>query len=298
MSQSNNSVIPGKPLIIAHRGASGLAPENTLAAFRLAIAQGAQGIELDVQLSADDQPLVIHDTRLSRTTDARGFVNNLTISELSRLDAGSWFERRIALRPRTRDMVERARIESGNKSFEGEPVPTLEATLSLFSSASLARIYIELKSKPSSRKRLAESVLSLVRKFSLERSVTILSFDHEAVRLAKEIDPRVRTAATIGVSGRALVTPRSIIESVTNATADEAALHFGLATRRAVSALTDRNLGVSVWTVNRQIIMRRLIERGVDAIMTNYPDRLIEVIESPGRRLMRAKRDSYSPKDR
>lgn len=268
------------PLVIAHRGASGLAPENTLAAFRLAIAQGAHGIELDVQLAADNQPIVIHDKRLNRTTDARGSINDLTVKEFSRLDAGSWFERRIAMRPRTRIMVEQERARAGNKSFAGEAVPTLEDTLALLATAQLARIYIELKSKPSSRKMLAEAVLSLVSKFNLERSATILSFDHEAVRLAKELNKQIRTAATFSVSGRALVTPRSIIKGVERANADEAALHFGLATRRTVAALKERGLGVSVWTVNRQIIMRRMIDRGVDAVMTNFPHRLIEVIEA------------------
>lgn len=274
-----------KPLVIAHRGASGLAPENTLAAFRLAISQGAQGIEFDVQLSADDQPVVIHDTRLNRTTDVRGFVNNFTAKEFSHFDAGSWFERRLSLRPRTRIAVERERARAGSKTFAGETVPTLEDALNLIAPAALARIYIELKSKPSSRKPLAEAVLSLVHKFKLERSATILSFDHEAIRLVKESNSPVRTAATFSVSGRALLTPRSIIKAVEHASADEAALHFGLATRRMVAALKERGLGISVWTVNRRIIMHRLIARGVDAIMTNFPHRLIEVIESPDNRL-------------
>lgn len=280
MSHPTNSSLHHKPLVIAHRGASGLAPENTLAAFRLALAERAQGIELDAQLSADGQPVVIHDTRLNRTTGAKGFVNNLTSEELSRLDAGRWFERRIALRRRTRIIVERAMTEEGIRCFAGEMVPTLEDTLALIGPAGLARIYIELKSKPSSRKMLAEAVLSLVHKFDLERSVTVLSFDHEAVRLAKEINPQVRAAATFALSGRAL-TPRSIIKAVERVGADEAAMHFGLATHRTVAALKERGLEVSVWTVNHQMLMRRLIARGVDAIMTNFPSRLVEVIESP-----------------
>lgn len=289
MSYSDNSVDLHRPLVIAHRGASGLAPENTLAAFSLAIAQGAQGIELDVQLSADRQPVVIHDIRLNRTTNGRGFVTDLTAKELSRLDAGSWFERRIALKPRTRILVERAKVLSANNGIVSERVPALKEALALMATAGLTRIYIELKSKPSNRKTLAESVLSLVREFKLERSTTILSFDHEVVKLAKEIDPHIRTAATFSVSGRALMTPRSIARAAGNANADEAALHFGLATRRTVAALKETGFAVSAWTANRQIIMRRLIASGVDAIMTNFPDRLIDVIKMPDEGSVRAR---------
>jgi glycerophosphoryl diester phosphodiesterase len=112
----------------------------------------------------------------------------------------------------------------------------------------------------------------------------LLSFDHEAIRLAKDRAPYVRTAATFPVSGRALLTARSIIELVEDVGADEAALHYGLATRRVVSVLHEREIAVSAWTANRPLIMRRLIASGVDAIMTNFPNRLKDIIASPGSR--------------
>src|SRR5215212_8361264 len=93
-----------RPLVIAHRGASGLAPENTLAAFKLAMALGADGVEMDVQLSADNRAVVIHDARVNRTTNAAGFVENFTADHLAGMDAGAWFDRRLALRPRIRAM--------------------------------------------------------------------------------------------------------------------------------------------------------------------------------------------------
>lgn len=264
-------------LVIAHRGASGLAPENTLAAFRLAIELGSEGIEFDVQMSADSQPVVIHDARVNRTTNDAGPVAGFTADELARLDAGQWFQKRLNRRPRTRALVERI---AGN-GFTHQSVPTLEAALSLLAPANLKRIYIELKSRPASREALLESTLALARKFELESAVTLLSFDHEAIRLAKEVAPRVRTAATFPVTGRALVTARSIIASAKRVGADEAALHFGITTRRAVAALKENGLAVSVWTVNRKMMMRRLIDLGVDAIMTNFPNRLIDVLQSP-----------------
>ncbi|HKG21875.1 MAG TPA: glycerophosphodiester phosphodiesterase family protein, partial [Blastocatellia bacterium] len=88
-----------RPLVIAHRGASGLAPENTLAAFKMAIGLGADGVEMDVQLSADGKAHVIHDLRVERTTNGAGRVASLTSRQLGNLDAGGWFDRRLAVRP-------------------------------------------------------------------------------------------------------------------------------------------------------------------------------------------------------
>lgn len=263
-------------LVIAHRGASGLAPENTLAAFRLAIELGSEGIEFDVQMSADGLPVVIHDAHVNRTTNGVGLVAGFTATELARLDTSLWFQKRLNRRPRTRALVERI---AGNE-FTHQPVPTLEAALRMIAPANLKRIYIELKSRAASREALLESTLALVRKFDLESAVTLLSFDHDAIRLAKEVAPHVRTAATFPVTGRALVTARSIIASAKKVGADEAALHFGIATRRSVAALRENGLAVSVWTVNQKMMMRRLIDFDVDAIMTNFPNRLIEVLQS------------------
>src|SRR5437773_8679711 len=116
-----------RPLVIAHRGASGLAPENTLAAFSLAIAVGADGVEMDVQMSADGQPVVIHDSRVNRTTNGRGSVTRLTLDHLQRLDGGSWFERRLSRHPRVRAMIGRISAEAGSvvPCYSGEPVPSL-----------------------------------------------------------------------------------------------------------------------------------------------------------------------------
>ncbi|MEW6209383.1 MAG: glycerophosphodiester phosphodiesterase family protein [Acidobacteriota bacterium] len=264
-------------LVIAHRGASGLAPENTLAAFRLAIELGAEGIELDVQMSSDGHPVVIHDLHVNRTTDDTGSVSSFTANELAHLDASRWFQRRLKRRPRTCALVNSI-VGDG---FAREGVPTLEAALRVMAPANLKRIYIELKSRPANRQPLIEATLALARRFEIERAVTLLSFDHEAIRLAKEIAPHIRAAATFPVTGRALVTARSIIASAKRGGADEAALHFGIASRRAIAALHENGLKVSVWTVNRKMMMKRLVSFGADAIMTNYPNRLIEVLRAP-----------------
>lgn len=271
-----------RPLVIAHRGASGLAPENTLAAFRLALALGADGVEMDVQMSADGWPVVIHDARVNRTTDGEGSVSRLTVDQFKRLDAGRWFDRRLSRRPRVRAMAQRIFGQGAATAprFSGEPVPSLEEALLLLTPAPLKRIYIELKGNPAHNQALLEAVLSLVREFRVDRSVTLLSFDHAIVRRAKELARDIRTAATFPVRGRRLISTRSIIRAAEKAGVDEVALHFGLANKRSVGALHDRGLSVSVWTVNSKIAMRRLAAAGVDAIMTDFPNRLLDFLDA------------------
>lgn len=271
-----------KPLVIAHRGASGFAPENTLAAFKLAIALGADGVEMDAQLSADGRVVVIHDARVNRTTNATGPVASFTAAELQELDAGEWFGRRLMKRPRLRAALEReAGLVSDNGArLSAEPVPTLESVLALLAPARLSRVYIEFKGGRASRRALVEAVISLVRESRMERVVTLLSFDHESVRMAKQMAGEIRTAATFSIAGRRLMSARSIIRAAESVGADEAAIHYGLVTRRTVEALHENGLVVSAWTANSRLVMRRLAACGVDSIMTNYPKRLIEALGS------------------
>lgn len=268
------------PLVIAHRGASGLSPENTLAAFRLAVALGADGVEMDVQLTADGRAVVIHDSHVNRTTNGKGPVASFTLERLSELDAGRWFDKKLTLRPGARRTIKRLATENGyNHIYSGESVPTLEAVIEALIPAKLERIYIELKCGGiEQRDALVNTVRAIVRRPGLEKMVTLLSFDHEAICTIKRLSPSVRTAATFPVSGRALVPAQTIIKLVEKARADEAALHYSLATRRTVTALHENEIAVSAWTANRPIVMKRLIASGVDAIMTNFPDRLRDVI--------------------
>jgi glycerophosphoryl diester phosphodiesterase len=125
---------------------------------------------------------------------------------------------------------------------------------------------------------LLVSTVRLIRKFGLQGSVTLLSFDHGAISLAKEIAPEIRAAINIPAARGAVLTSRAVLRSAEEAAADEVALHYGLATHRAVEALHRRGLRVSAWTVNRKVLMRRLIRFGVDSIITDFPDRLLAVI--------------------
>jgi glycerophosphoryl diester phosphodiesterase len=280
-----NSQSRSRPLVIAHRGASGLAPENTLAAFRLAVALGADGIELDVRLSADRRAVVMHDARVNRTTTGAGPVGGLTAEQLAGLDASQWFERRLVVKLRARARAAQAGFlpNNGGMKFSGEGVPSLESALALLASLRLRRIYIELKDSPANKEPLLDEVLSLAQQFRVESAITLLSFDHEIIRRAKQINPGIRAAATFPFLGARLMTADAISRAIEEAGADEAALHFGLATRRVTGRLHERGLSVAVWTANNRLVMRRLIACGVDSIMTNFPNRLIEVLDSPPR---------------
>jgi glycerophosphoryl diester phosphodiesterase len=161
-------------------------------------------------------------------------------------------------------------------------VPTLDEALALFARARLRRIYVELKGSPASKEALLNHVIGDVFNHRLEDRVTLLSFDHALVRRAKEAS-NIRTAATFSPAGGKFMTARSIIRAVEDARADEAAIHFGLVTRRVADALGERGLSLSAWTANNKLIMRRLVSCGVDSIMTNFPNRLFEMLEARAR---------------
>jgi len=157
---------PGRTtLVVAHRGSSAFAPENTLAAFRRAVSDGADAIELDVHLSRDGEVVVIHDARLRRTTDGRGWVSRHSVRELKRLDAGGWFHRR----------------------FAGERVPTLSEVLEEIGGR--VGVNIEIKGNRRQQKRgIVERCLSVVRRHRASRCVMISSFYHPFVKRAKLLE--------------------------------------------------------------------------------------------------------------
>jgi glycerophosphoryl diester phosphodiesterase len=267
-------------LIIGHRGASAVAPENTLAAFQMAIAMGADGIELDVQLSADGEPVVIHDKRVDRTSDGAGYVAELTVAQLDALDAAWLFKQRLKTRPRLRAKIERLAGSPGPGYTLGrQPIPRLTTVLEHLSGSGLARIYVEIKGSEATRQELLTRTLAAIQRLNLQAIVTVLSFDHSISLSTKHLSPALRTAVTIPGLVRKLPTARSIVLAAQAAKADEVALHFSVASARIVHTLHEEGLEVSVWTANRKLIMRRLVALGVDSIMTNHVDRLRSVVE-------------------
>ena len=247
-----------RPLVCAHRGASGLAPENTLAALRLARELGVDMVEIDVQLSADRRPVVIHDATLERTTDGAGAVAARTLAELRRLDAGAWFA----------------------PEFAGERMPTLDEVLDLAGRG--LRLNIELK-PAGDGEELADVVVRAVTRRDLAGSCLVTSFDHGLVDRLAAMCPDIRRGyilprSWIGGAAAAVAAPVDVI-SAARELVDDALV---ASVRRAGKEL-------HVWTVNETAGMRRLCALGVDAVITDHPDRLLALFRdapppSTGRR--------------
>jgi glycerophosphoryl diester phosphodiesterase len=249
------------PLVIAHRGASALAPENTLAAFRRALDDGAEGFEFDVRLASDGVPVVVHDATLRRTAGRKGEIAALSSSALAEIDAGSWFNRRHPARARA--------------EYAQERIPTLARVLDEFAPRSRA-LYVELKCSRAAAFALAAAVVEVLRaRPEAARRAVVESFALEAVAEVKRLAPGLRTAALFERSlRRRPVTTREMCARAVAHGADEIALHRSLATRRAVALARDAGLPTVVWTVDHPSWARRARELGLRAIITNDPARL------------------------
>ncbi|HZS45796.1 MAG TPA: glycerophosphodiester phosphodiesterase family protein [Blastocatellia bacterium] len=255
-------------LNIAHRGASAWAPENTISAFKLALEMGADGFELDVQLTRDDQAVVIHDGSVNRTTNSVGRVSQMILADLKRLDGGSWFNSKRPGRAKT--------------EYIDEKIPTLAEVLELVK-ASRCIVYIELKFTRDSREGLEEKVVKLIDEFNLSKHVVIESFVHDAIRQVKKIAPALRTSALFapGITMRRL-SSKDIIKAASDCRADEIALEKTMATNQVVRAVNEAGLPIVIWTVNSNLDLQRGIQQGVKGIITNYPDRLSSIESSNG----------------
>lgn len=233
-----------KNMCVAHRGFSGKAPENTLAAVRMALALPyVRWMEIDVQLTRDGVPVVIHDFTLDRTTNGHGKIKNMEFEHLRRLDAGSW----------------------KGRAFRGERVPSLEEVLELASGR--LRLNIELKTSGDMYPGLEKAVIDLVSSTGMRDDVVLTSFDAGALQRIKELDPRFRTGliydSRTGDPARKLKELDCSFLSISFAR-----LNPGLAKQ-----LAERGVKTMAWTVNKAKEMRRLAEMHSDImICTNRPD--------------------------
>ena len=231
-------------LNVAHRGASALAPENTMAAFERAVELGADALELDLHLTRDNELVVIHDDTLDRTTDGSGPVHQRSLGELMRLDAGRWF----------------------GEGFAGQRIPRLAEVLDRF--AGRVPLALEIKAGSTFFPGIEEKVVSALRQHGAIDQGAVASFDHYALRRLKEIEPTIRTAALL--VGR----PVSLSALAGPAKADGLALEASFVTKTEVEACRASGLQLVVWVVNDPAQMRHFIKLGVDGIITDYPDLL------------------------
>jgi glycerophosphoryl diester phosphodiesterase len=239
-----------RPTIFAHRGASAHAPENTLAAFELALAQGADGIELDAKLSADGHVVIIHDATVDRTTDRQGRVKDMSLAELRSLDAGGFFA----------------------EQYHGEKVPTLEEVFEALGKRMF--VNVELTNYNTPGDYLVESVCMLVKKCGLQKQVLFSSFFASNLSKARGLLPEVPRGllAFNGLLG-------AWARSFGFAFGRYQALHPNLkdVTPQQVQRVHRLKRRVHVWTVNTAEDMRRLFNWDVDAIFTDDPQLAVQV---------------------
>ena len=252
------------PVNLAHRGASSLAPENTIEAFRLALEAGAGGLELDVHMTSDGHIVVIHDATVDRTTSGTGAISEMTIEELRRTDAGYNF----------------SPDGGGTRPYRGRgsKVPTLEEVLSEFPGVA---VNIDIKAGSSG---IEAAVLGVIREANALGRVLVVSTLHSTVRRFRRISgSHVSTGASRWETGIFYLLSRLHLEWLTRPDYDALQVPpvhrgFPLVTPRFIAAAHSRGVRVDAWTINQPDEMRRLLDLGVDVIMTDRPGTLTEVL--------------------
>ncbi|GGH79394.1 glycerophosphoryl diester phosphodiesterase [Pullulanibacillus pueri] len=235
--------------IFAHRGASGKYPENTMTAFKQAEKEGADGIELDVHLTRDRIPIVIHDETVDRTTDGYGFVKDYSIEGLKKLSAGHW---------------------KGWK-FRNAQIPTLEEVLQWMSQTSLT-LLVEFKNNILPYKGLEHKTIDLLRKYNMLERTIFSSFNHESLLKVKQIYNGAETAALYGKP------MASAAHYATSMGLDGLHPSYRIVNEKLVHELHANNIKIRPYTVNSPQVMEVLFDWQIDGIITDYPQRANEVL--------------------
>ncbi|WP_036635669.1 glycerophosphodiester phosphodiesterase [Paenibacillus massiliensis] len=228
----------------AHRGCSNAAPENTMAAFQLALdCSAVSWIELDVQLSRDGVPMVIHDFKVDRTTNGTGLVRDMTSAELARLDAGAW----------------------KSSKYAGEHVPQLSEVLDLCQGS--VSLNIELKTSGNMYPGLEKAVLREIMARRMERDVVLTSFDRQALRQVKALDSEIRTGLIIDAA------PNDLAEQLDKLECTFLSLGYPHVNKQLLRKMAEREIIVMAWTVDQLRLMRRLAAMDSELLIcTNRPE--------------------------
>lgn len=237
----------------AHRGASAVCPENTMAAFRKALELGATGIETDVQMTKDGKLVLIHDESVKRTTNGQGLVKDYTLEEIQQLDAGFWF----------------------HEQFRGEHLPSLEELLQLTKERETI-VNIELKNGIIQYPELEEKVIAMVRSFGMEDRIVISSFNHYSLVKCKSIASEIRTGI-LYMEGL-----YQAWEYAKTARADALHANKYAVLPEWVEEAKASGIVYHPFTVNDPEEMKRLIAAKVAGIITDYPDRLHQLLQTEG----------------
>lgn len=244
-----DNMYAGRTLIFGHRGASAYAPMNTLEAFELAVVQGADGIELDVHRSLDGHVVVLHDFAVDETTDGSGSVQDFTLEELKMLDAGSWFDDR----------------------FTGAKVPTLDEVFEAVGQQ--VYINVEIKSVSVSSEGLEEAVADCINRHNMQKRVIVSSFNPLALIRFRKVTPDVPLGYLYAPDFPTM--PFDIINKLTYEANHP---YHEMIDERYVASAKERGYRINTWTVNDPVRAVELCDLGVDMLITDKPDVIIDAL--------------------
>ena len=237
----------GSWIRIAHRGASGITPENTLAAFKKALEIGVDAVELDLHGTADGEIVVIHDATLDRTTDRHGHINETTLETIQSADAGGWFD----------------------AEFAGEPVPTLTEALACIGKETIA--VLEIKDP-----LIGEAVVAKIHETETLGATVVISFHTAVLQTIRALEPRIATGWLIEGSNKH-VSPIELCQQLAELGSSLLNVNYELITAEFAYEIRRRGIALWCWTVDDIVRMREMQTFGVQGITSNYPERFATV---------------------
>jgi len=238
--------------LTGHRGAAGLAPENTLAAIKAGLEQGVDRIEIDVHQTKDHKIVVLHDPSIDRTTNGKGYVKDLSFYEIRKYSAGAWF----------------------GEQFKDEKIPTLDEVLHLIKGK--ATLVIEIKAFDDYYKGIEKRVINTIHKYNAKDWTAICSFDDEVLLKVHELDSNIvlHKLFILKFPFLKLFNDESfrIVDFQYYHFVDEFSVYYPFANKRLIDKIHRLNKPINVWTVDDTVKINRLINLGVDGIITNHPE--------------------------
>lgn len=232
-------------LLLGHRGAMGLAPENTVTSIKMALEYNVDLFEIDVHLSNDKKIIVMHDEKVDRTTTGTGYISQLSSKYIKSLDAGMKFSER----------------------FKGERVPFLEEIFELMKYNHVL-LNIEIKNGPVFYKGIEKQVIQLIDRYNYYERIIISSFDHYTLKTVKEINKNIYTGLLYGCN---ILNFEEYVEKLQVAAVHP---HYHWVTKELIKKMHKRNIAVNTWVVNDPQEYKKFSRMGVDSIGTNFPDRM------------------------
>ncbi|PLT29404.1 glycerophosphodiester phosphodiesterase [Peribacillus deserti] len=244
---------------VAHRGASGYAPEHTIASYQMGEKMHGDYIEIDLQMTKDGQLINMHDEKLDRTTDGTGLVRDFTLQQIKQLDAGTWFNEKYP--------------QYADPEYAGLKVPTLEETFQTFGKNK--SYYIETKS-PDVYPGMEKELLRLINKYHINKEkLLVQSFSPQSLQIMHELDPSIKLVQLLSYKTNANITDAEIGEIKEYAVG--VGPNYTYLNREYVQKVVKSGLEIHPYTVNDKETMVKLIDWGVTGMFTNFPDLLHEV---------------------